>query len=63
VCISASVWMMLNIISPAPGIGEVDDNDVFGTFEKFQDPKDSEGKEELDHLEKFPAYIASLDHA
>jgi NCS1 family nucleobase:cation symporter-1 len=55
--------MMLNIISPAPGIGEVDDNDVFGTFEKFQDPKDSEGKEELDHLEKFPAYIASLDHA
>lgn len=63
VCISASVWMMLNTISPAPGIGEVDDNDVFGTFEQFQDPKDSEGKEESDHLNKFPTYIASLDHA
>jgi NCS1 family nucleobase:cation symporter-1 len=55
--------MILNTISPAPGIGEADDNDVFGTFEKFQEPKGSEGKEEPDHLNKFPMHIASLDHA
>jgi hypothetical protein len=56
--------MMLNTISPAPGIGEVDDNDVFGTFKEYRDPKDGEGeKEEPDHLNKFPTYIASLEHA
>ncbi|KAG1720081.1 permease for cytosine/purines, uracil, thiamine, allantoin-domain-containing protein [Suillus lakei] len=63
VCISALVWMVLNTISPAPGISEVDDNDVFGTFEEFQDPKDAEEeKEEPGHFSKSPTYTASFEH-
>ncbi|KAG1722802.1 permease for cytosine/purines, uracil, thiamine, allantoin-domain-containing protein [Suillus lakei] len=48
----------------APGISEVDDNDVFGTFEEFQDPKDAEEEkeEEPGHLSKSPTYTASFEH-
>ncbi|KAG1862376.1 NCS1 nucleoside transporter family [Suillus tomentosus] len=64
VCIGALVWMILNTISPAPGIGEVDDDDVFGTFEELQKPKDSkEEKEGPDHLSESPTYTTSLEHA
>ncbi|RDB26775.1 Allantoin permease [Hypsizygus marmoreus] len=30
--ISAVVWMVLNSVWPPPGVGEVDEKDVFGTF-------------------------------
>lgn len=30
--ISAAVWMGLNTIWPPPGVGEVDEKDIFGTF-------------------------------
>jgi NCS1 family nucleobase:cation symporter-1 len=30
--ISGSVWILLNAIWPPPGLGEVDEKDVFGTF-------------------------------
>ncbi|KIJ46308.1 hypothetical protein M422DRAFT_165532 [Sphaerobolus stellatus SS14] len=32
--ISGSVWMVLNTFWPSPGLGEIDDKDVFGTFGK-----------------------------
>ncbi|KAG1834861.1 permease for cytosine/purines, uracil, thiamine, allantoin-domain-containing protein [Suillus variegatus] len=45
-------------------ISEVDDDDVFGTFEELQKPKDSkEEKEGPDHLSESPTYITSLEHA
>ncbi|KAG1838184.1 hypothetical protein DFJ58DRAFT_861752 [Suillus subalutaceus] len=65
--IVSNAWVYYNMSitsrGPSPGIGEVDDSDVFETFKEFRDPKDGEGeKEEPDHLNKFPTYIASLEH-
>jgi NCS1 family nucleobase:cation symporter-1 len=34
--ISATVWMVLNKIWPPPGVGAVDEKDVFGTFGKAE---------------------------
>lgn len=30
--ISSSLWILVNSIWPPPGVGEIDDKDVFGTF-------------------------------
>ena len=30
--ISSSLWILVNTIWPPPGVGEIDDKDVFGTF-------------------------------
>lgn len=31
-CLSASVWIFLSMLWPPPGLGEVDEKDIFGTF-------------------------------
>ncbi|KAJ7675656.1 permease for cytosine/purines, uracil, thiamine, allantoin-domain-containing protein [Mycena polygramma] len=51
--ISASLWVTWNTISPPPGVGEVDEKDVFGTFGSSDEGKESEvsifeGREEKD---------------
>ncbi|KAJ3563465.1 hypothetical protein NP233_g8927 [Leucocoprinus birnbaumii] len=36
-CISATVWVFLNTVQPPPGLEEVDDDDVYGTFDTLVD--------------------------
>lgn len=31
--VSGTTWLLLNTIWPPPGLGEIDEKDVFGTFE------------------------------
>jgi NCS1 family nucleobase:cation symporter-1 len=38
--------VVLNTLSPAPGIGEADDSDVFGTFGQSQNSTNGEEEKE-----------------
>ncbi|KAK7473185.1 hypothetical protein VKT23_001284 [Stygiomarasmius scandens] len=48
--ISASIWMLFNTVWPPPGVGEIDDKDVFGTFGPAE--SDSMGYDHYDHTDK-----------
>ncbi|KAL7415618.1 NCS1 nucleoside transporter family [Mrakia frigida] len=40
--IASTLWVAINRIFPPPGLGEVDETDVFGTFDEVGDPLDTE---------------------
>ncbi|KAG1719611.1 permease for cytosine/purines, uracil, thiamine, allantoin-domain-containing protein [Suillus lakei] len=63
VVVSDAWYMFIPSRGPSPSIGEVDDSDVFGTFQELPDPEDTEKEkeEEPDNFGKSPTHTPSFE--